>query len=428
MKINERTRFYEPYGRTNYLYLARNSAVAKAGIYNFVITARAKSEITIAIGRQEIKGEVVRGPYLAPTPTPTPTATPTPTPTPTPTQPVVVDVSIRDLALKEVKKRWDENLNNIGLVTFYLQPGLPEFVSKAVMDSSNNAMRLFGKDYLPDVTLFAGMKSDWYTKTYCEYLYSKEMQSACLNGNFGGPGSGSGWPQEYQEVDASGAVYGPWNKNGTSEFLPSPAYIFLSSVKDKTQLSSNIHSSPAHEIFHALQAHQFGGGATTAQSATNSATKLVSTDCSNNLAFCPSLWVEGAAFYFGYAAAEMTNPNILNTRGLPLAPNWITGERMTFDQIMKLTVNDMMKSPEIGNYVYFGGAIMVELLVAEFGIKKVLDYTRNSSAGLTDVTHNFVKNFQVTFGVEWSEWSPKADKYLTNVLDGKETLAKDLIT
>jgi hypothetical protein len=69
MKINERTKFYEPYGRTNYLYLARNSTTAKAGIYNFVITARAKSEITLAVGEKEIKGEVVRGPYVAPTPT-----------------------------------------------------------------------------------------------------------------------------------------------------------------------------------------------------------------------------------------------------------------------------------------------------------------------------------------------------------------------
>ena len=87
MKINERTKFYEPYGGTNYLYLARNNAVAKAGIYNFVITARAKSEITLAVGEKEIPGEVVRGPYVAPTasatPTPTPVATPTPTPTPT---------------------------------------------------------------------------------------------------------------------------------------------------------------------------------------------------------------------------------------------------------------------------------------------------------------------------------------------------------
>jgi hypothetical protein len=60
MKINERTKFYEPYGGTNYLYLARSSAVTKAGIYNFVITSRAKSSITVAVGEQEIFGEVVR--------------------------------------------------------------------------------------------------------------------------------------------------------------------------------------------------------------------------------------------------------------------------------------------------------------------------------------------------------------------------------
>ena len=89
MKINERTTFYETYGRTNYLYLARFSTVTKAGIYSFVITAKTKSAITVAVGEKEIKGEVVRGPYVAPTPTPTPTpvVTPTPTPvvTPTPT-------------------------------------------------------------------------------------------------------------------------------------------------------------------------------------------------------------------------------------------------------------------------------------------------------------------------------------------------------
>jgi len=84
MKINERTKFYEPYGRTNYLYLARNSEVAKTGIYNFVITARAKSAITVAVGDKEIPGQVVRGAYVAPTAVPvaTPAATPTPSPTP----------------------------------------------------------------------------------------------------------------------------------------------------------------------------------------------------------------------------------------------------------------------------------------------------------------------------------------------------------
>ena len=60
MKINERTKFYEPYGGTNYLYLARYSGVAKAGIYNFVITSKAKAAITVAVGEKEIFGEVVR--------------------------------------------------------------------------------------------------------------------------------------------------------------------------------------------------------------------------------------------------------------------------------------------------------------------------------------------------------------------------------
>jgi hypothetical protein len=73
MKINERTLFFETYTKTNYLYLARYSGVAKAGIYNFVITSKARSGITLGVGQQEIFGEVVRGAYVPPTPTPTPT-------------------------------------------------------------------------------------------------------------------------------------------------------------------------------------------------------------------------------------------------------------------------------------------------------------------------------------------------------------------
>ncbi len=106
MKLNERTKFFEPYGKTNYLYLGRYSGTAKAGVYSFVITSRAKSAITVAVGDREVPGEVVRGAAAAvtptpvatptpsstptvvitPTPTPTVTATPTPTPTPTPTR------------------------------------------------------------------------------------------------------------------------------------------------------------------------------------------------------------------------------------------------------------------------------------------------------------------------------------------------------
>jgi hypothetical protein len=88
LPINERTKFFEPYGGTNYLYLSRISAVAESGIYSFLITARAKSSITVAVGDREVPGTVTRGalpPVASPTPTPTRAASPTPTPTPSPT-------------------------------------------------------------------------------------------------------------------------------------------------------------------------------------------------------------------------------------------------------------------------------------------------------------------------------------------------------
>lgn len=86
MRIAERTKFFEPFGKTNYLYLARNSFDAEAGIYSILITSRARAAVTIAIGDKEIPGEVIRGEL--PTSAPTPSATPTPvkTPTPAPTQ------------------------------------------------------------------------------------------------------------------------------------------------------------------------------------------------------------------------------------------------------------------------------------------------------------------------------------------------------
>ena len=90
LPINERTKFFEPYGGKNYLYLSRISAVAESGIYSFLITARAKSSITVAVGDREVPGTVTRGalppvPTSTPTATPTRAATPTPTPTPSPT-------------------------------------------------------------------------------------------------------------------------------------------------------------------------------------------------------------------------------------------------------------------------------------------------------------------------------------------------------
>jgi cytochrome b involved in lipid metabolism len=74
IKFDERTKFYEPFGRVNYLYLARYTDVAQAGIYNFTIKSKSKAAITVAVGDKEIFGDVLRG--AAPTPTQTPTPSP----------------------------------------------------------------------------------------------------------------------------------------------------------------------------------------------------------------------------------------------------------------------------------------------------------------------------------------------------------------
>ncbi len=76
LKITERTKFLETYTSTNYLYLARYTSTAKEGTYSFMVTSRAKSAVTIAVGDREVQGEVTRGQV---TPTPVVSATPTPT-------------------------------------------------------------------------------------------------------------------------------------------------------------------------------------------------------------------------------------------------------------------------------------------------------------------------------------------------------------
>ena len=58
VKYTERTKFYEPYGRTNYLYLARFSSTALDGIYNFSIKSKAKASITVSTGSKETFGQV----------------------------------------------------------------------------------------------------------------------------------------------------------------------------------------------------------------------------------------------------------------------------------------------------------------------------------------------------------------------------------
>jgi hypothetical protein len=69
IKFNERTKFYYPFLRTNFIYLARYRAPAEAGIYEFVATSRGPAAITLGVGEKEIPGEVRRGSTSTPSAT-----------------------------------------------------------------------------------------------------------------------------------------------------------------------------------------------------------------------------------------------------------------------------------------------------------------------------------------------------------------------
>ncbi len=58
VKFTERSKFYEPYSGTNYLYLARFSSTAIEGIYSFSIKSNGKARVTVSTGSRETYGEV----------------------------------------------------------------------------------------------------------------------------------------------------------------------------------------------------------------------------------------------------------------------------------------------------------------------------------------------------------------------------------
>lgn len=60
LTINERTKFYEPFGRQNYLFLSRVNRVGESGIYTVELRSRTKGSVLIAVGSREIRGEVMQ--------------------------------------------------------------------------------------------------------------------------------------------------------------------------------------------------------------------------------------------------------------------------------------------------------------------------------------------------------------------------------
>lgn len=60
IRINERTKFFEPYSKTRYLFLSRIAKKGEAGIYSVAIRAASAASVIVAIGSRETRSEALR--------------------------------------------------------------------------------------------------------------------------------------------------------------------------------------------------------------------------------------------------------------------------------------------------------------------------------------------------------------------------------
>lgn len=65
LTVDERTPFYEPYGGKHYFFLSRIARTAEPGVYLVKIVSRAKSEMLVAVGEREVRGDVLNVGTLA---------------------------------------------------------------------------------------------------------------------------------------------------------------------------------------------------------------------------------------------------------------------------------------------------------------------------------------------------------------------------
>ena len=59
LAINERSKFFEPFGGQRYLFLSRINQMGEAGVYTVTIRSRGAATAIVAVGVNEVRGEVM---------------------------------------------------------------------------------------------------------------------------------------------------------------------------------------------------------------------------------------------------------------------------------------------------------------------------------------------------------------------------------
>ena len=85
-------------------------------------------------------------------------------------------------------------------VDSHIDPALDPKIRDLFLTYADDAMRFWGKDYLPDATMFVGAATPWYVKEQCDF-YKKLNDpnlnyDSCMKRNVNEVAQGSGWPNQ----------------------------------------------------------------------------------------------------------------------------------------------------------------------------------------------------------------------------------------
>jgi hypothetical protein len=344
-------------------------------------------------------------------------------------------LTVRYIAFAALKSYFEKQPIRTDKVDAHIDPALDPKIRDLFLTYADDAMRFWGKDYLPDATMFIGAATPWYVKEKCDYYKSLNDPTvdftSCFQGKPIDLAGGSGWPnQQSDQLSANGAVYGPFSytKNQEEGFKQPPLFIYLSSLETKKTL--NISAVTQHELTHLAQWSAYGTGLTGGERAAQYIANQRAGKINFKLVMRPEVWTEGSANYFGNALAEMRVPGRLEKdmsaeTGKLLSTTSKSLEFLTTEPYPYIGPNMTSEQDAIKNDFYsrryWAGGLMTELMCAHFGFAKCTSFNRTWAEGSADPEATLSTVFEKHFPISWTAWTKATDAYVSDILNSKPT-------
>ena len=342
-------------------------------------------------------------------------------------------LTVRSIAFTALKEMYNKQPIRTDKVDAHIDPALDPKIRELFLTYADDAMRFWGKDYLPDATMFVGAATPWYVKEQCDFYKALKAPyfdyESCVKRTPAEFVGGSGWPNEDpKQLNANGAVNGPIVINNEPKvFLTAPLYIYLSSLESKQIL--NISAVTQHELTHIAQWQSYGEGGSGSARAEYFQNKAAA-PINGKMVMNPTLWTEGSAYYFGNSLGEMRNPGVLERDMSALALSYLSTRSKDIDFLvtepfpyigpnMTQAQNDEKNDFYMRRYIV--GGLMTELMCAKFGMAKCMAFNNVWAAGAYDLDATFPAAFEKHFPISWTTFVKATNAYVSDIIKGKPT-------